>query len=120
MSLNEIGSSEAQSSWKQTLSELQNELKDKHPLDESIPNEKEFRDKFVALDKALHDVDPDQNYAYFIRYHEPILFFIHEIDSAVRLKSPDSLSDLFWTVAYIAVQASLRKHRSKGFTLTVD
>lgn len=112
MSMNTGGSSEAQGSWNRTLSELQNILRARYQaLDDTntIPNETDFRDKFVALDRILHDRDPDQNYAYFIRFHEPILTFIHEIDGAVRLKTPDSLGDLFWTVAYIAVEASSRK-----------
>lgn len=93
--------------WKEVLGELENELKEIISVDETIPDEETFREKFQALDEAGHAGDPDNNYGIFTRFHEPILTFIQEIDNTLSLSSPESLSTLFWTVAFIALEVCL-------------
>lgn len=95
---------ESRVAWSGLLSSLQKDLEATHAVDETIQNEAAFRDKFLALPRDKHVDDPDNNYAFFVRQHEPILSFAREIDQAVGLETPGSLTDTVWTVALIAIE----------------
>lgn len=95
--------------WKLLLGKLRAELQRITGSDGTIPDEAAFRDKFVDLPAEQHANDPDVNYGNFIRHHEAMVIFIREIDKTISLTTPESLSDLFWSTGYAAVEVGFPK-----------
>ena len=101
------GPNEARASWSISLQRLRNELLQVFRYEEIISSEESFRAAFESLPATKHNNDIDGNYAYFHRYHVQIRYFIRIIDEAVGLQHPNTLSDVFWTVAFAAIKVSV-------------
>lgn len=93
--------------WTALVGRLLGNLEEVVSVDETIPNEATFQDKFVALSQENGEADPLQTYGSFTRHHQSMVFFIREIDTLFALQTPESLSDIFWTVAYHAIKVCL-------------
>ncbi|KIW74669.1 hypothetical protein Z517_11439 [Fonsecaea pedrosoi CBS 271.37] len=94
-----------------TWSSLITDLKETALGDQQTPtpcsNEAEFRTNFESLCNDHYEPNAQRLLNLFSRQHGTITTFTSTIDSAQNLQPPDTLSDLFWQLAFATIQAAL-------------
>ncbi|KIY02526.1 uncharacterized protein Z520_00991 [Fonsecaea multimorphosa CBS 102226] len=102
-------SSESQApadTWSSLITDLKEAL-----LGENTPtpcsSEEEFRDNFESLCNDHNEPNAQRLLNLFSRQHGAITRFTNAIDDAQNLQPPDTLSDLFWQLAFATIQAAL-------------
>lgn len=89
--------------WEGALKQLDVELKQVSGLKQTIPDERTFQDKYIALLEEHEVSDPVGEYGMFGRNYQSMIFFVRVIDANIALTSPNSLNDLFWTTTFCAI-----------------
>ncbi|OAP58889.1 hypothetical protein AYL99_06186 [Fonsecaea erecta] len=94
-----------------TWSSLIADLKETALGDQQTPtpcsSEEEFRTNFETLCNSHYEPNAQRLLHLFSRQHGTITRFINSIDEAQNLQPPDTLSDLFWQLAFVTIQAAL-------------
>lgn len=98
---------EARAAWIALIQKCLERLHGVYFFEQTIPDETVFRDEFFQLPKRLITSNPDRNYNQFVRYHDQMLSIIRGLDRALQLVPPNTLGDVFWTHALVALQVDI-------------
>ena len=87
-------------------------------LQTDCTSEEQFRVSFESVCEQNFEPDPQRLLGRFVRQHVAIITFTGMIDAAQGLQSPDSLSDLFWRIAFGTIQVTTSSILVKKFCNT--
>ena len=94
--------------WPSLIAELQDTaLGD---IQTPCSSEEEFRANFESTCEENSEPDAQRLLGRFVRQHVAIIAFTGTIDAAQSLLPPETLSDLFWQIAFATIEVCLSQN----------